>query len=889
MGNEPSKVNSNTMGNRASSNNNNGMGRRATSSFDVETNNGNNNDDNRLRVNVRPSATTNNRGLPVGNASGPFVGDLFATPRTVFLELAHGPYRNCSPSQQSPLGRIEIELFEEVTQASQQFYLLCTGERGNSDRNPEIKFNYKDSVAHRIIPGFLCMQAGDISKFNGSGANETSIYPGEIVPDTYPGRSAKHFPLCVAVAHAGRGSLWTSQFYILSARCKGEWLDGKNQVFGKVVAGQEICDIIESYGSEPSGTVDGCIMITNCGETEESKARSEAHKRRQIALQAASDVNRVINNNNNVTAVPPPVAVPQLRSSIKLDLPPFNFKIPSQAPPNNFIYLDFSIQGTPIRAVGRVTIELFTAALPRTAENFRCLATGEKNDYRLHYKGTPVHRIVPNFCLQMGDAESQSGSGGRSIYGKHFNDELARITYSNELNTPYADAARVGYLNHFTGCVACAVSGKDKNNSQFYILTAPDIAQVAHLDGRDVVFGRVIDGWKHVKYMENNHHNRYIITACGELEFPPHEFGNDAAPGVPPPDSLAYFYTHPQCPHPDREKQQELVASDFTQHAQVPSSASRNQRSNDDDDETHQQQNNNNNNNGMIRSSSRFLVPNEKGIINPPLVRAFENSVLPPELQSFVQDFLRIIECPVCLATFDSYGRVPVTFACGHSTCYNHVHLLDKCPVCRFDITSTKDTVKPNIVLRDLCEKFAPTDAESVEQSKKTRQRARTPPKTRTTLETFARGGVAESMDLNAPPGPSLNPRPSTPLRIANNTRATVTATATNAGVGSSARTLTINNAARRQTTAAAASTNTSTNTYRASTDPNHRCPVQCDVMRSQRYCCSCMDKRPTRTNEFSYPEYRDGQGHTNTAARWAHYCPHCKTENERLYYRHRS
>ncbi|KAK1289980.1 Peptidyl-prolyl cis-trans isomerase CYP19-3 [Acorus calamus] len=154
---------------------------------------------------------------------------------------------------------------------------------------------------------------------------------------------------------------------------------------------------------------------------------------------------------------------------------------------------------------GRVVMELFADVAPKTAENFRCLCTGEKGIGRsgkpLHYKGSAFHRIIPNFMCQGGDFTRGNGTGGESIYGDKFPDE--------------------NFVRKHTGpgVLSMANAGPNTNGSQFFICTA----KTPWLDGKHVVFGEVVDGYGVVEKMEGvgstsgQTLETVVIEDCGQI------------------------------------------------------------------------------------------------------------------------------------------------------------------------------------------------------------------------------------------------------------------------------------------------------------------------------------------------------------------------------------
>lgn len=177
----------------------------------------------------------------------------------------------------------------------------------------------------------------------------------------------------------------------------------------------------------------------------------------------------------------------------------------NQSPPNvsspQYVYLDLAKQDfLKDPYTGRVVLQLRPDVAPKTCANFVQLCEDKK------YVNTPFHRVIKDFMLQGGDIVQQDGSGTYSIYGGEgsmFDDEPFVLKHEQ------------------AGVLSMANSGPNTNGSQFFITTQA----TPHLDGKHVVFGKVVQGMEFVHDIEremtdanNTPIRKCYILNCGLLD-----------------------------------------------------------------------------------------------------------------------------------------------------------------------------------------------------------------------------------------------------------------------------------------------------------------------------------------------------------------------------------
>merc|ERR1712166_1578570 len=348
--------------------------------------------------------------------------------------------------------RVVFGLFGDVVpKTAKNFATLCDGSAGIGNSGKALHF--KGSKFHRVIPQFMA-QGGDFTMGDGRGGE--SIYGEKFADENFKIKHTK--PYLPSMANAGPNTNG-SQFFITTEATP--WLDGKHTVFGRVIEGMNHVKSIEKLGTQ-SGKPKAKVTIVDCGQLDDSAGASASS-----------------------ASAPPAQALAQRNSNT-----------------NPFVMFEMSAmdQNKQWQKMGEIYFELFADQVPRTAENFRQLCTGEAGE-RLTYKDSIFHRIIPGFMLQGGDFTRGDGTGGESIYGETFKDENFKRKHTKP------------------GLLSMANAGPNTNGSQFFITTE----KTPWLDGKHCVFGQVVMGMPVARQMESYGSEdgtpaaSFSITQCGQL------------------------------------------------------------------------------------------------------------------------------------------------------------------------------------------------------------------------------------------------------------------------------------------------------------------------------------------------------------------------------------
>ena len=188
------------------------------------------------------------------------------------------------------------------------------------------------------------------------------------------------------------------------------------------------------------------------------------------------------------------------------------------------VFFDISIDG---KHAGRFIFGLFGKTVPRTVENFRALATGEKINAvgkRIGYKGSRFHRIIKDFMIQGGDFTRGDGRGGESIYGAKFEDENFKIRHTRR------------------GLLSMANAGPNTNGSQFFVtsVATPWFEQSSSFSERSSQDTLKMKKLKMIEDLPKNQNDdpkaKVIISKCGELIDGEEHFFDENVATKPPTD-----------------------------------------------------------------------------------------------------------------------------------------------------------------------------------------------------------------------------------------------------------------------------------------------------------------------------------------------------------------